>query len=443
MFVKDKVNEETNESTDVVVSSTITDLKFTSFENAKRNIQSFANRNTADFGLATVPSSGGLFGLGDHKVTGDELNNVTSQVQGHLVKINGVTTDLIKEFGQVYTALESLDKEYIPAILSAVKGAEIASNQAKGAAEHAKVAQEDIRKTVKEQKKIIKVLEDHKAKLDKLKHLESVDDIWRASKELEKETKAFKSNLDDAKSQLSKIGESIKALQRFADGLLDYEHLDDIDDIWLRLGTSEETISLMSVNLEDVRAGIDRNVNLIDTIGLYMNQLKEYEHLEEIDTIWSDVQNTKKEISSIVQNQKSSDERINQQSADLSEVKAFVEDIKKQDHLCDIDTLWLQGEVASSEIGNINKKQTEISEAMDSFNSVQNGILEFDVKIEQESYAQKDALAILKQELESEKELHLSDIDNLKKQLYVSYGMAGTAILLSAVILILSIVGVF
>lgn len=152
------------------------------------------------------------------------MNNVTSQVQGHLVKINGVTTDLIKEFGQVYTALESLDKEYIPAILSAVKGAEIASNQAKGAAEHAKVAQEDIRKTVKEQKKIIKVLEDHKAKLDKLKHLESVDDIWRASKELEKETKAFKSNLDDAKSQLSKIGESIKALQRFADGLLDYEH---------------------------------------------------------------------------------------------------------------------------------------------------------------------------------------------------------------------------
>jgi len=168
MYEKDKESE----STEVIASSTISDLKFTSFENAKNNIQAFANRNTADFGLATVPSSGGLFKLGDHKVTGDELNNITSQVQGHLVKINGVTTDLIKEFGQVYTALESLDKEYIPAILSAVKGAETASNQAKNAAEHAKVAQEDIRKTVKEQKKIIKVLEDHKAKLDKLKHLD-------------------------------------------------------------------------------------------------------------------------------------------------------------------------------------------------------------------------------------------------------------------------------
>lgn len=442
MSAKDIDSEKTSGSTDIAVSTSVTDLKFTSFENAKKYIQAFANRNTADFGLATVPSSGGLFGLGDHKVTGDELNNVTSQVQGHLVKINGVTTDLIKEFGQVYTALESLDREYIPAILSAVKGAEIASNQAKDAAEHARVAQEDIRKTVKEQKKIIKVLEDHKAKLDRLKHLENVDEIWKASKELEQDAKAFKSNLDEAKEQLSKLGESIKSLQRFAEGLLDYEHLDDIDDIWTRVGTSDETISSINIDIEDIRACIESSVNAIETINIHMSQLMSYEHLEEIDTIWSDVQNLKNEILEIAMTQKASDERLTQQSSDLSLAKTFIAEMKKQAHLNDIDALWLQKEKVISDIDAINRKQNETDEEISGMKSAQEGLQEFDTRIEKESSAQKEELEILKQELVNEKELHLSDVIKLRKQIYVSYGIAGTAILVSALLLILNVVGV-
>lgn len=138
-------------------------IKPHSFEDAKNHIQTFSNRTSLDLELSRVSSSGGLFGWFDHKVTGDELNNVTSQIQDYLIKFNGLHADFINEFGQVYKALESLDNEYIPAILSAVKGAERASEQAKA-------AHNDIKKSIEAEKKIVKVLEEHKEKLDKLKY---------------------------------------------------------------------------------------------------------------------------------------------------------------------------------------------------------------------------------------------------------------------------------
>ncbi len=133
-------------------------IKPTSFEDAKNHIQTFASKTSPSLGLDKVETSCGLFGVFDHKVTGDELNQVTTQIQDYLIKFNGLHADFIDEFGQVYKALESLDKEYIPAILGAIKGAEMASNQAK-------TAQEDIKKSIEAQKKIIKVLEVHKKNL--------------------------------------------------------------------------------------------------------------------------------------------------------------------------------------------------------------------------------------------------------------------------------------
>lgn len=57
---------------------------------------------------------GGGIGL-KHKVTGEELNELTEQVRVHLVDVNNNLIGLTGEFGQVYNALEALDKDLIRA----------------------------------------------------------------------------------------------------------------------------------------------------------------------------------------------------------------------------------------------------------------------------------------------------------------------------------------
>ena len=168
------------------------------FEESKHQLKIFSEQTTTDLELRKVDSSGGLFGLFDHRVTGDELNNLTSQIQGYLIDMNTLHTEFIKEFGQVYTALEALDKDYIQAILIAIKAAEKANVDVK-------VAQEDIKRTIELQKKTINVLKQFKDKIDKYKHLEDIDKIWAQCKGVEVEIASLKETIAGQEDQIKNL----------------------------------------------------------------------------------------------------------------------------------------------------------------------------------------------------------------------------------------------
>jgi hypothetical protein len=374
-------------------------LQFASFENAKNQLKTFSNRNSGDFGIDKLEVDGGFLWLGDHKVTGTELNKVTSQVQDYLIKINGFSKDVVKEIGHVYDALESLDKEYIPAILTAVKGAEIASDQAKAASEHARVAQEDIKNTVEEQKRILGVLEKHKEKLDKLVHLENIDDIWKQSKELAKEMDNFQKSYTVAKEQLSNFEKSIKSLQSFANSVLDYEHLEEIDDMWERLCSAESNIDFSLTGISEANEKIEGilQISHIDDLDYMWKQSKElskkmvdfqksfaeakkqissiensieflqsvadsvldYAHLEEIDDMWERLG--------------SAEANIDSNLTGISEANEKIEGILRISHINDLDYIWNQLESRKNDVDDLNiKTQTllEVKKKLDSQNHV-------------------------------------------------------------------------
>jgi hypothetical protein len=126
-------------------------IKTHDFERSKNQLKEFLEQTPQDLELRKVDISGGFLGLGDHKVRGYELNSLTAQIQEYLIDFNTLHTKFIKEFGQVYNALEALDKDYIQAILIAIKAAEKANNDIKA-------AQSDITKTIEIQKKTISAL---------------------------------------------------------------------------------------------------------------------------------------------------------------------------------------------------------------------------------------------------------------------------------------------
>lgn len=152
------------------------------FWRIKKSAKKISEETATDLDLKKVDSGkgvgeffGDLFlgrGIGtDHIVKGSEWNALTADIQQHLIDINNMHRSFIGEIGHVYTALESLDKDYIQAILIAVKSAQKANGEAK-------IAQADIEKTIEEQKKIIKVLQQFKEKLDKFRHIVDVDKMW-------------------------------------------------------------------------------------------------------------------------------------------------------------------------------------------------------------------------------------------------------------------------
>ncbi len=331
-------------------------IKPHSFENAKKHIKAFSNRTSPDLGLDKVSTSGGLFGWFDHNVTGEELNKVTGQIQDYLIKFNGLHSDFINEFGQVYKALESLDKEYIPAILSAVKGAERASEQAKK-------AQEDIKKIIDGQKKTIKILEDHKAKLDKLKHLTNIDEIWNTSRTLKKDMDSFKGKSDELKKQLGNLEGSIKALQKFADEILDYEHLENVDEMWEKIVSFEDELSEKSAKIEDLISTTESNAHTLEEISNSISFLNEIEHLRDIDTVWSDVEKHKKDLLELQRASKDASGGIKDLKSSASELLGFKKDLEQQKHLNEIDHIFDKVEDAEAEIKTHTEKLDKLYQA--------------------------------------------------------------------------------
>lgn len=157
-------------------------IKYHDFEKAKKEIKKFSEQTTTDIELKKVNDSKGasafvgdfLLGRGlglKHKVTGEEFNEMTTQVQSCLHSINNTQIKLIKEFGQVYVALEALDKDYIQAIVVSIKATEKASQSIQE-------TQGQINKIVENQRKTLEELKNFKQKLDGYAHLGDIDKLW-------------------------------------------------------------------------------------------------------------------------------------------------------------------------------------------------------------------------------------------------------------------------
>lgn len=139
------------------------------FEIAKSKIKDLSNQLPTETSLPKFPIDGGLFGFFDHKVTGGEMNDFVKDVQSSFMQVNKTTIETYKIFGEIYNAFESLDKEFIHGILTGVKAAEVASNQAKeaskqalDAASRADVVQGDIKRTLDALEITVSVLKEFK-----------------------------------------------------------------------------------------------------------------------------------------------------------------------------------------------------------------------------------------------------------------------------------------
>ena len=215
-------------------------VKRQNFDAAMRSIRNFSERAAEREPLDRVSSSGGLFGLGDHKVTGTELNSVVSQVEDQLMDLKGYDLESLDLITDVYKALDALDKEHISGIL-------IAANAAKAASDKAT-------KNVAAIEKIVKILKDYKEKLEKIHHLTDVDEAWKLLNEQQKRIKA----LGTYQSELAKI-----------------KHLQDVDNLWDKVSLQAKSLTAIEKELRQVNSALDAQKAAISGFTDVINSLSE------------------------------------------------------------------------------------------------------------------------------------------------------------------------
>lgn len=168
----DSDTKENDQATELII-------KTHDFEEAKSKIKHFADSAPSSPEFRTFSTSDGPFGWFPHRVTGDELNKFLTTLQEHLMSFNQRDDEFINEFRHVYEAFESLDKDYIQAILIAVKSAEKASQEAKD-------AQQDVDLTIERLHQAIESLSKFKTEINSYSHLKDIDKIWEDVEGLKK-----------------------------------------------------------------------------------------------------------------------------------------------------------------------------------------------------------------------------------------------------------------
>lgn len=312
-------------------------IKTHDFEASKNQLKVFSEQTPTDLELLKVDISGGFLGLGDHKVTGYELNSLTTQIQDYLIDSNTLHIKFIKEFGQVYNALEALDKDYIQAILIAIKAAEKANDKVK-------VAQKDITKTIELQKKTINVLKQFKEKIDSYKHLGDIDKLWSDSQKIQKDVATITNNIANVAAtikgnsqEISSINkdildinastksqiQAIETLNKFKATLDGCEHLKDVDKLWSQSEKLSKEISGINKKLCSTSTSIESQEQSIDLLLQFKDRLDNYEHLEETDETWNKCKTFEMDIAS-------SKEIINLHEEQIDDLINSLQDMQKQ-----------------------------------------------------------------------------------------------------------------
>lgn len=172
------------------------------FNVAKEQLKQFAEQDVEELKFDKVRTHEDFFGLewSEHGVTGKEFNSLIEKVQKYFSKVFDRDQKLIKEFGEVYKALEALDKDYIQAILTSVSAI-------KKTNEKLSIDQERIDQTIEKQKATLIALKQFKESVSS--QLSEIDSSQLISliEQLETRVETLESSSSDLKDESSEISQ--------------------------------------------------------------------------------------------------------------------------------------------------------------------------------------------------------------------------------------------
>ncbi|MDY5728577.1 MAG: hypothetical protein SPK49_08200 [Erysipelotrichaceae bacterium] len=416
-------------------------IKRHSFDLAKKRLKEFSEKTEAQLAIDKVRTDGGFLGLGNHKVTGYELNERLECIQGHLIDINSTNNKTIKEFREVYNALDALDKDYITSIVNSVKAIEKTSNDVRVQQGTLKQHNEkllnqqnkldahqvEIEKNVANITKVVTVLKSFKEKLDGYKHLTDIDKIWSDCKTIRNEIQI----VSDSITMLSKKTTTDIATANNQNKALVEQVNKDIFTLRNEAKSFREFFSDLSDKIEATSELLDNQVPIIQDISNFVNEISNVNHLNDVDTMWEEISGAKESFDSIKKELQNIDADILQIQSHFDDLDAFVTVLNSYTHLHDIDSIW--GDLVDIKIkvkeiiNNINDSKEEIQKHQSNLENLNATSAEHKESIDALFHKQVEAEEYTRINRNSITELqafrgkvdsieHLSDVDSMWKQ---------------------------
>ena len=187
------------------------------FNAAKEQLKKFAEQDVKELKFDKVRTHEDIFGLewAERGVTGKELNSLIEKLQKYFSNVYDRDQNLIKEFGEVYKALEALDKDYIQAILTSVSAI-------KKTNEKILIEQERIDKSIDKQTATLIALKQFKEKvsaqlseIDSSKLVTLIEQLESRVEEIEKSSSIMKdesSEISQLKNELYSVKSQVNIL---------------------------------------------------------------------------------------------------------------------------------------------------------------------------------------------------------------------------------------
>lgn len=234
------------------------------FNRCKEDLKLFSEQTEKDINLPTVDYyESFLFVDYDHKVTGEELNKLTSKLQEHLKNFNNINNKIIREFSGIYNTFNALDNEYIKNIMHSIMKSNEAIN---------------------------------KANLGLIEAEKRIEDIRATNGRLEvaqNNIKVIQNGLQDAQNNINRHMEIqkkiVEGLSDFKTRIDSYRHLKDIDNMWVNLQNLDSKIPTISGDINNIKIDVQKNLTELNDIRRFKDRLENYKHLEDIDKIWNDL----------------------------------------------------------------------------------------------------------------------------------------------------------
>ena len=431
-------------------------IKRHSFDLAKNRLKEFSEKTEAELEIDKVATDGGFLGLGDHKVTGYELNRRLEAIQTHFIAVNKTNNSVIKEFREIYNALDALDKDYIESIVANVIAIEKTSNDVRVQQgilkqHHEKLAsqqnkldahQVEIEKNVANISKIIMALKVFKEKLESYKHLSDIDKIWNDFQKWHQEISALSGHISDAVAKLSsanakainnvkallkdtddKAGKLAKSLSEqicridkistFISELQNMAHLNDIDDMWGTLTNTLSSLKELTSELETVKRDISLQKQDIAKVLTFVDRVSQYEHLQDVDAMWRDIESHSKKLEALDEQSNKLSTAIAENQSDIRALEAHRKDMEAIVHLRDVDDTWASTEKHTLQIKDLQNQDDEIKTLI------------------------QQNRDFLDQVLKTEKEANDAAIQQLNKKMQYVYWIAGSSMALAVMEMLL------
>ena len=277
----------------------------------------------------------------------------------------------------------------------------------------------------------IVALQQYRSMLESFQHLSDVDAIWNDVENHKTDLAGFHQQVDDfiekVKQTTERIHSDIATLQQYRSMLESFQHLNNVDAIWNDVESHKADLASFHQQVDDfiekVKQTTERTHSDIATLQQYRSMLESFQHLNDVDAIWNDVESHKTDLASFHQQVDDFIEKVKQTTerihSDIATLQQYRSMLESFQHLNDVDAIWNDVESHKTDLASFHQQ-------VDKFIS--------------EVHA---AHTEIKDSIKNLEEANTASHIIYEKRIKTAYYIGGTALGLSIANYILQILGVF